>query len=209
MIGVYKITNPKGKSYVGQSVDIKKRIATYKRLACKQQVLLYRSLLKYGFENHSIEILCECKPHELNEKEIRFIVLHKSFNLKTGLNLKAGGSQGGKCSEATKRKMRKPKSVEARENYRLAALRRPPVSEETREKHRKRMLGNKYLKGKKVWLNRNHSEETKEVIRQKRKLQVMPTGFKRPWTQEHRDIMSKRMSGEGNPSHVKNRAKRK
>ncbi len=32
MIGIYKITNPEGKIYIGQSIDIDRRFKEYKRL---------------------------------------------------------------------------------------------------------------------------------------------------------------------------------
>ena len=46
--GIYKITNPKNKVYIGQSKDIIKRWYYYKTLHCKSQIKLYNSLLKYG-----------------------------------------------------------------------------------------------------------------------------------------------------------------
>ena len=38
MIGIYKITNPKGKIYIGQSINIENRFKVYKRYNCKGQV---------------------------------------------------------------------------------------------------------------------------------------------------------------------------
>jgi len=60
MIGIYKIINPFGKIYIGQSVNIEKRFKTYKALSKNVigQTKLYRSLKKYGAENHKFEILC-------------------------------------------------------------------------------------------------------------------------------------------------------
>lgn len=69
MIGVYKITNPNGKIYIGQSTDIEKRFNRYINLNCKGQPKLYNSLKKYGWENHQKEILEECNTSELLEKE--------------------------------------------------------------------------------------------------------------------------------------------
>jgi len=59
MIGIYKITNPKGKIYIGQSINIKRRFNEYKRLNCSQQPKIYNSLLKYGSDNHKFEIIEE------------------------------------------------------------------------------------------------------------------------------------------------------
>lgn len=70
MIGIYKITNPKGKIYIGQSINIEKRIGEYKKLRnCSGQTMIYRSLVKYGIENHFFEIIDECAIESLNERE--------------------------------------------------------------------------------------------------------------------------------------------
>ena len=83
MIGIYKITNPKGKTYIGQSVNIEKRWNRYKNLIpkdCIGQPLIYRSLIKYGVENHIFEIIELCNKEELNKLESYYIVLYNSFN---------------------------------------------------------------------------------------------------------------------------------
>ena len=70
MIGIYKITSPSGKIYIGQSIDIKKRWKRYANLSgVEGQRRLYRSLKKYGFDNHNFEILIECDFEQLNELE--------------------------------------------------------------------------------------------------------------------------------------------
>lgn len=58
MIGIYKITSPSGKIYIGQSWDIKKRLRGYKNTPrfCHNK-FLKRSLLKYGSKAHSFEIM--------------------------------------------------------------------------------------------------------------------------------------------------------
>jgi len=114
-----------------------------------RQTKLLHSLLKYGFQAHTVEILHTCTPAELNSWEIYFIDVYDCFNTDHGLNLKAGGHSGGTLSEESKNKLRKPKSSEAKEKYRRAALNRV-VSVETREKHRQRMLGNKHLIGRRL-----------------------------------------------------------
>jgi group I intron endonuclease len=71
MIGIYKITNPNGKIYIGQSKNIKLRIDTYRRLnkQVSSSPKLYRSFLKYGFISHKIEVIEECSIELLNERE--------------------------------------------------------------------------------------------------------------------------------------------
>ena len=70
MIGIYKITNPKGKAYIGQSKNIDRRFMQYSNLkSSKNQLKLHRSFLKYGIENHNFEIICECDAKDLNITE--------------------------------------------------------------------------------------------------------------------------------------------
>lgn len=102
-IGIYKITSPTKKIYVGQSVNIKKRFRDYKSLQCIAQKKLYSSLLKYGFDNHVFEIIEECSRENLNEKEIYYIELYQCFDSKFGLNLRSGGHRGVLSEEAKKR----------------------------------------------------------------------------------------------------------
>ena len=59
IVGIYKITNPKGRVYIGQSINIFKRFSYYKMLQCKGQKKVYSSLVKYGYENHKFEIVTE------------------------------------------------------------------------------------------------------------------------------------------------------
>lgn len=63
--GIYKITSPSGRVYIGESVDIKKRWCSYNRLECYKQRRLYSSLLKYGHDNHIFEIIEECAIEDL------------------------------------------------------------------------------------------------------------------------------------------------
>lgn len=69
MIGIYKITSPSGKVYIGQSKNIPQRLWKYKKLKCESQVKLYRSLKKYGVNNHTFEIIHECEIDDLNRLE--------------------------------------------------------------------------------------------------------------------------------------------
>ncbi len=96
--GIYKITSPTGKIYIGQTVNFRRRINTYKKLKCNRQFKLYNSFIKYGFDLHKFEIVCECLLEELNEKEIYYIKFYNSFDTEDGLNLRAGG-QSGKLSK--------------------------------------------------------------------------------------------------------------
>ncbi len=69
MIGIYKITSPKNRVYIGQSKDIERRFYLYSLMMCKGQTRLYSSFLKYGVEKHNFEIIEECYIGLLNERE--------------------------------------------------------------------------------------------------------------------------------------------
>lgn len=70
MIGIYKITSPSGKVYIGQSIDIKRRFTTYKLNKNNvKQPRLYGSFKNHGVKNHLFEIIEECKIQELNNRE--------------------------------------------------------------------------------------------------------------------------------------------
>lgn len=73
MIGIYKITNPKGAIYIGQKLAILKIENTIiqKRIATNQPKL-YSSIEKYGFDNHKFEIIWLCKITELNYFERKY-----------------------------------------------------------------------------------------------------------------------------------------
>jgi group I intron endonuclease len=105
IIGIYKITNPKGRIYIGQSLDIENRWKQYNRLSCKKQIKLYNSLNKYKPENHVFEIIEECNLEKLNEREIYWVNYYNSTN--NGLNIRLGGYGGGKNTEEQKINLRK------------------------------------------------------------------------------------------------------
>ena len=85
MIGIYKITSPSGKVYIGQSIDIERRHRQYKRGKLGTQFRLDRSFKKYGFNKHKITILIQCEEHELNEYEFYYQNLYECIG-PNGLN---------------------------------------------------------------------------------------------------------------------------
>ena len=67
--GIYKITSPSGRVYIGHSKDIYDRWLDYKRKVCNKQRRLYNSLVKYGSDKHIFEIKEECLFEDLNRRE--------------------------------------------------------------------------------------------------------------------------------------------
>ena len=160
MIGIYKITSPSGRIYIGQSVNIDNRISSYKNLKCKNQTKLYRSLLKYTFENHIFEILEECNIEMLNERERYWQDFYNSAS-RNNLNCKLTktNDKNGSLSIETKLKIGignkgKKMSLESRKKMSIAKLQ---MTEETKSKFRLKKISEEHKqklsllnKGKKI-----------------------------------------------------------
>jgi len=132
MIGIYKITSPSGKVYIGQSVNIKSRIRSYKSNNCKSQTAIYSSLVKYGFENHLFEVIEECETISLNERERYWQDFYDSTG-KNGLNCRATkhNDKSGYFSEQTKLKM-----SESSKNKKLSEEHKKKIGDSSRGKKR-------------------------------------------------------------------------
>ena len=90
MVGIYKITNQiNNKVYVGQSSCIERRWAEHLYYSENEQTLLQRAFKKYGITNFKFEVLEECEPQNLNEREIYWINFYNSFE--NGYNMTPGG----------------------------------------------------------------------------------------------------------------------
>lgn len=140
MTGIYKITNPNGKIYIGQSIDLNKRLNDYKYLDCKNQIRLYNSLKKYGFQNHKFEIITLCYEEQLNEFERDF---QEAYNVigNNGLNCKLIeiNNKLGKLFDYIKNKI----SKSLKNSKRIYK----PLSEETKLKMKNsRKLNSRFLK---------------------------------------------------------------
>ena len=106
MIGIYKITNPKGKIYIGQTIDFNRRVYQYKMLNCKEQPKLYNSLKKYGFDNHIFELILQCDEIDLTFWERYYQELYNTIeNDNLNCFLVTTEDKSGRHTEETKRKM--------------------------------------------------------------------------------------------------------
>lgn len=86
IIGIYKITSPNGRIYIGQSRDFKNRTYDYVNSKfIKKQTRLYNSFKKYGPENHILEFIEECLFEELNIFERKWQDYYNVLS-KKGLN---------------------------------------------------------------------------------------------------------------------------
>lgn len=94
---IYKITNPAGRVYIGRTCDFYKRKTNYKCVKnCKKQIQIYRSLVKYGYSNHTFEIIDSFESDALYMKGkerfwIRTYMSHGTRYNTDGMNCSDGG----------------------------------------------------------------------------------------------------------------------
>lgn len=98
--GIYKIENLiNHKKYIGQSVDIYDRWWHHKNIVkqpydIEHYSAIHKAIKYYGIENFSFEIIEECSPKELNNREIYWIAYYHTWVLDpqcNGYNLTNGG----------------------------------------------------------------------------------------------------------------------
>ena len=140
MIGIYKITSPSGKIYIGQTTNFSKRKSYYKNGAKPYQVRIYNSLEKYGYDAHTIEFIEECLVENLNKRERHWQEFYDVIG-DNGLNcrLTATDDKSGFLSESSKNKLSITKK-------------KVVIDGEWREKFAY------------DWSGKNHSEETKRKM---------------------------------------------
>lgn len=112
MIGIYTITSPSGKIYIGQSWNIEKRHQDYRYLKCKDMPRLYYSFVKYGVNAHIFQIVLQL-PEDIEQCtldafEIFCIEQYKSSGANM-LNVKDGGSRGRHAAESIEKVKQKRK----------------------------------------------------------------------------------------------------
>lgn len=169
--GIYKITSPSGRIYIGKSKDILDRWYKYKKLRCKSQPLIYRSLLKYGAESHIFEVIEECCIDNLSSRERYWQDFYDVMS--KGLNLRLSSSEdiSGYLSEDTKQKMSKN---HARYWTGKTGENNPHYGKPKSEEHKKKVSDTRIEKGlakgeNNPMFGRNHSEETRKEWSIKRK----------------------------------------
>lgn len=159
MTGIYKITSPTGKIYIGQSRNINRRFRLYKNIDCKGQIKLFHSLTKHGTKNHKFEIIHETSENiskeSLNNLELHYWQIYVDSGVEM-LNLTIPGNYR-KLSEETKEKLRH--------------IKRPPHSEESKKKMSIIMRGNKNGLGS--VRSKEHREKIINGIRNRKKWAVL------------------------------------
>jgi group I intron endonuclease len=173
-VGIYKITSPSGKINIGQTWDIEKRWWGYKKMHCKNQRLLHRSLKKYGFVAHTFKVICELPKdvtqEVMNQLECAYIEAYKAAGFKM-LNIKEGGEGGGKHGEQTKRlisEAAKGRKMSEETKQKISeAQKGKRTSEETRRKQSEAAIG----RAKSEEARRNMSESAIERAKGEQEMQ--------------------------------------
>lgn len=141
--GIYAITSPSGRIYIGKSCNIYKRLIQYKNLHCDDQPILYNSLKKHSPEKHFFEIIIKIdgliENEVLNGHEKAFISMLRE-NKVSLMNLTIGGDGvvGRKASEEE----RAANSKRQKEYYRTRRA---------------------------AFFGKKHTEQTKKILSDKRK----------------------------------------
>ena len=140
---IYKATNLiNGKCYIGKTIQkFEQRQYEHKKKANKS---IYRgfcgALRKYGFENFSWEILCECDVMVLGIRETMKIIVEHSHYTESGYNLTWGNDGGPWQITEEQIKRRRERNIT-----------HPPMlgrhhTDDVKKKISDRMIGNKYNK---------------------------------------------------------------
>lgn len=187
MIGIYAIKNTvNGKCYVGQAINIEKRIAEhFKRLRMEKHhcAHLQLSFQKYGRAIFIHSVLEECLKENLTEREQYWMDYHRDRGIYNTAPA-AGSNRGIKFSAEVRAKM-------------TAKLIGHPVSEETKAQMSRSRMGwspSEETRAKMSVAKRSMSEETKA------KMSKAHTGVKLP--ESTKANMRKAKEGQPHYGHV-------
>ncbi len=175
MVGLYKITSPSLKVYIGQSWNIKRRWDDHRSEGRHlRQPKLGASFKKYGYSNHVFEIIVEL-PEDISQEtmdlyEHIYIMQYVAGGIPM-LNLTQGGGNFGQHSESSKNKLREANKGKAPWNKGKTGV----YTKECNDKRRSSLQGHimkPHVKAAlaianreaKPMLGKKHSEETKIKI---------------------------------------------
>lgn len=197
--GIYRIRHKEtGKSYVGLSIDIYARWRQHKSFAKKgRRSAIYSAIAKYGNNAFEFEVLEECLPQVLEEKE-KYWIAKLGTNV-NGYNLTLGGESNKIVSDETRKKL-------------SIALTGKKQSQETKDKRASKILGIKrtpeqnaaksaLMKGKgkgrklpewvvekmgKPFLGRRHTKESIQKMSESKKGTVFSEEHKKRLSESHK-----------------------
>ena len=167
---VYMHICPNNKKYIGIT-KLKPKNRWKNGKSYKTQQLFFRAIQKYGWDNIKHEILfSNLTKEEAEQKEIELIALYKSNQREYGYNVANGGNCVGSVSEETKKKIsvntrKAMNNPEIKRKLSIAQHNRPsPLKgRKLTEEHKKKIS----INNKKSMLNKHHTEEAKQKMREK------------------------------------------
>lgn len=160
MIGIYKITSPSGRVYIGQSWNIVHRHRCYRLYNAPKQRILDASFNKYGFDSHEIKILHELPIDVTQDVMDRYEQLYIDTYKEAGvqlMNIRGAGSRG-KWGEETKKIMSEKMKGRKMPEHVLQMLRTQNIGRPQTDEMRRK--NSEWQKKKKL------TPEHKEKIRQ-------------------------------------------
>lgn len=175
---IYKFTSPSGKSYIGQTNNLKRRIEEHKlRGKCRA---FNSAINKHGFENFTQEILKDnLTIKEANHWEVFYIKEHGTLS-PNGYNLATGGD-GSIPSLETRERM----------SAWQTGRKRPGIAEKTRAFH----TGRKHTEDSRIKMAESRIGK-KASTETKAKMSVAQKGLKKPpCSNERREKTSKQFKG--------------
>lgn len=172
---IYMHTAPNGKSYIGQTNDLRMRNAAHQsKTGCRA---FHAAIKKHGWENFTHSILAEgLSPDDANKLEAEFIARYNTLS-PSGYNLKEGGNNFSLCAESKAKiaaaNTGKKASAETRAKMSASQAARKPPTKETRAKlaaaSRNRKPLSQAERDRLVFMANNMTPETRRKISESKK----------------------------------------
>lgn len=196
MVGIYKITSPSGKVYIGQSRNVCKRFRAYESGKGKKQKYLNASFGKHRVQYHVFEIIHELPAdvdsNILSSYEILYIGAYKVAGFAM-LNIAEGGI-GGRMPEEVLKVMREKRRARIMTPEFGAAISRGLKGKKRSDAHSKAM--SEARKGK--------PQSAESNIKRSEKLKGRISPLKgRAMTEEQKEVRRKASSGKRHSEETK------
>lgn len=223
---IYRFTSPSGKSYIGQTNNLNRRVTEHqsKNSGC---TVFSSAIKKHGFQNFTQETLKEnLTVDAANHWEEIFIREHNTIS-PNGYNLRSGGGNS-EIHESTKIKLSKLMSGEKNHQFgktqseetknkrsnAVSGEKHPqfgkPKSKETKEKISKSLTGKKMnpdaLLAMTIRMQTNHPMKGRSHSEDSKKRMSESAKNKPPMSDETRKKLSIAFRGENNPSFGKKKS---
>ena len=185
--GIYMWTSPSGKSYIGQTVNLKKRYNSFLRFNKNYSGdKINNARKKYNNERDwEYKVLEYCDVNELDEREKYYIALYDTIN--NGYNCESGGNENKIVSDESKQKMSEAMKGENNPMY------GKHLTEEQKRKLSEAKKG-KYCGEKHPMWGKHLTEEQKRKISEGMKGENNPM-YGKHLTEEHKSKLSEAMKG--------------